>query len=96
MRFGNFNHELFKAGHEAIMMESRAKSSWEVKFDNAGFYSQTVWKGWHALIDPGYPFIALPKQAFTGASRLRLRAETRRGGGPRDGDARLGVVVVAQ
>ena len=64
IRFGGFNEELFDTGHETIMMKTRAKSSWEVKFDSAGFYSETVWKGWHALIDPGYPFIALPKQAF--------------------------------
>ena len=45
-------------------METRSKNTWEVKFDSAGFASEEVWKGWHALIDPGYPFIALPKQAF--------------------------------
>jgi hypothetical protein len=64
IRFGGFNKDLFNEGHDIIMMETRAKSSWEVKFDSAGFYSEEVWKGWHALIDPGYPFIALPKQAF--------------------------------
>ena len=45
-------------------METRSKHTWEVKFDSAGFASQEVWKGWHAVMDPGYPFMALPKMAF--------------------------------
>jgi|Transcript_29969 hypothetical protein len=64
IRFGGFNKDLFMEGHDMLHVETRAKSSWEIKFNSAGFYTEEVWKGWHALIDPGYPFIALPKQAF--------------------------------
>jgi len=65
IRFGAFNKDLFLAGHDLLLLETRSQHSWEVKFDSAGFNTDKIWKGWHALIDPGYPFIAMPKQAFT-------------------------------
>ena len=38
--------------------------SWEVKFDSAGFHSDTIFKDLHALVDPGYPFIGMPNNHF--------------------------------
>ena len=64
IRFGTFNQDLFLEGHDVLLMKTRSIHSWEVKFDSASFYTDKVWKGWHALIDPGYPFIAMPKDAF--------------------------------
>lgn len=74
IRFGAFNQDLFQDGHDLLLMETRSKHSWEVKFDSAGFFSEEVWKGWHALIDPGYPFIALPKNAFEAFKQDLLKA----------------------
>lgn len=38
--------------------------SWEVKFNFAGFHTETLWKEEHALMDPGYPFIGMPFDYF--------------------------------
>jgi len=64
VRFGGINEALFKEGHEVLSMKTSSKQSWEVKFDSAGFRTSKIWNGHHALIEPGYPFIALPKEAF--------------------------------
>ena len=74
IRFGAFNKDLFMEGHELLLTETRSKHSWEIKFNSAGFFSEETWKGWHALIDPGYPFIALPKQAFEAFKRDLMSA----------------------
>lgn len=57
-----------------LMMLTRSIHTWEVKFTSASFYTDKVWKGWHALIDPGYPYIAMPKQAFTTFKNDLLKA----------------------
>jgi len=64
IRFGAINQDLFLDGHDILLMQTRSIHSWEVKFDSASFKTEELWKGWHALIDPGFPFIAMPKQAF--------------------------------
>ena len=51
-------------GHELLSLTTRSTNSWEVRFDSAGFHESDIWNGQHALIDPGYPFIALPQSAF--------------------------------
>ena len=60
IRFGGFNEELFKQGDKLFMIDTPSKSTWEIKFDSAGFHTKELWNKWHALIDPGYPYIALP------------------------------------
>ena len=64
MRFGGYNEDLFKAGHEQVWLNTTSNMSWEVKFDTAGFHTDIVWNNKHALVDPGFPFIGLPKDYF--------------------------------
>lgn len=65
MRFGGYNEELFKEGHEQVWLNTTNPTmSWVVKFDYAGFHSESLWEGKHALIDPGYPFIGMPFSYF--------------------------------
>ena len=64
MRFGGYNEELFKEGHEQVWLNTTSNMSWEVQFDSAGFHSDTLFEDKHALVDPGYPFIGMPKNQF--------------------------------
>ena len=40
IRFGGFNEELFEEGHDLMMIQTSSKSSWEIKFNSAGFHSE--------------------------------------------------------
>ena len=64
MRFGGVNTELFNSGYEMIWMNTTSPDAWTIKFNSAGFIEKDTWKYSVAVIDPGYPFIGLPKDAF--------------------------------
>ena len=40
IRFGGFNEKLFEEGHDLMMIETSSKSSWQIKFNSAGFHSE--------------------------------------------------------
>ena len=60
MRFGGYDEALFEKGHKQIWLNTTGSMSWEVKFSHAGFHEDKIWENVHALIDPGFPFIAMP------------------------------------
>ena len=64
-RFGGYNEELFKSGHAQQWIKTVDNESWMIEIAKVGFtsfmaYNETI----KALIDPGYPFIALPLDDF--------------------------------
>ena len=64
IRFGEGNRDFFDDDNKLVYLNTKSKTSWEVKFDSAGFHEDAIWKNQHALIDPGYPFIGMPEKAF--------------------------------
>jgi len=64
IRFGGYNKDQFKEGHSQTWLNTTGQMSWEVKFTHAGFHEDKIWENTHALIDPGYPFIGMPRLPF--------------------------------
>ena len=60
IRLGEGNKKYFDAEKGLILLKSLNKETFVVKFDSAGFHTDDIWRNQHALIDPGYPYIALP------------------------------------
>jgi hypothetical protein len=60
IRFGGYNEELFKEGHSHQWMKTIHPNSWVVEFISAGFHTEIHRNATNALINPGYPFIAMP------------------------------------
>lgn len=44
IRFGEGNQKFFNMDNELVYMKSKSKTSWEVKFDSAGFHTDAIWK----------------------------------------------------
>ena len=64
-RFGGYNEELFKKGHAQQWINTVSNDSWMIEIARAGLssfiaYNSTI----KALIDPGFPFIAMPLDDF--------------------------------
>ena len=64
MRFGGYNEELFAAGHKQKWINTVKNDTWELMIDQAGWHNEMLWSNMPALINPGYPHIAMPKEAF--------------------------------
>lgn len=66
IRFGGYNEELFKAGHSQTWLNTVNTSTWELALIDGAFHEPNLYNdtSQRALIDPGYPFIAVPELAF--------------------------------
>ena len=64
MRFGGYNQDLFKEGQQQMWINTVGPASWEIKFSSVRFHSESFSSLKHALINPGYPFIAMPEVDF--------------------------------
>ena len=64
IRFGGYNAELFAAGHDQLWINTTSNSSWTIEMADVSFHGSSLWTDMPALVDPGYPFIAMPKSAF--------------------------------
>ena len=65
IRFGGYNEELFKAGHKQRWINTTSNTQWHIELDSVQFHSENLLSSKiPALIDPGYPFIAMPDSEF--------------------------------
>lgn len=64
VRFGGYHQDLFGKGHDQVWLNTLNNTSWEVSFASIGFTTKAISHLTRALINPGFPFIGMPIDAF--------------------------------
>ena len=64
MRFGGIREDLYPRGHEMQYHSTVSKDTWELNFDQVKFHGDHITKDIRGIINPGYPFIGVPHDAF--------------------------------
>lgn len=65
IRFGGINQGLLRSDHELTFYKTITPFSWIVTVDQIDFNTVNILKmNTKALINPGYPYIAAPKEEF--------------------------------
>ena len=65
IRFGGYNEELFATGHKQRWINTTSNTQWHIDLDSVEFNGEDLLpEKMTALINPGYPFIAMPVSAF--------------------------------
>ena len=64
IRFGGYDETSFKKGHRQVWLNTLNSTTWEIQFEKVGFKSDTLVNRTRALINPGFPFIGMPEDAF--------------------------------
>lgn len=66
MRFGGYNKDLIREGKEIHWFQTTSKKSWGLNIHAGGLHTnlfhQNNTMDTHAVIEPGYPYIAMPKK----------------------------------
>ena len=66
IRFGGINNDLIRDGHDLIYFNTRNNATWEIDIAHGGLHENLFAnESMPALINPGYPFIAMPYKAFS-------------------------------
>ena len=67
IRFGGYNEDLVKESHnDMTWIDTVDKETWEIPIVGGGFHGEDVFNMnvQKAIINPGYPFIAMPEASF--------------------------------
>lgn len=64
MRFGGIDLEKMPEGHVMDWHESVGKDTWELQFSSVDFHNEKLYEHARAVVNPGYPFIGVPKDAW--------------------------------
>ena len=64
IRFGGYKEEYFKEREVQIWLETVNVTSWELYVSNVTFQDNDLLVNQRALINPGFPFIGMPKGVF--------------------------------
>jgi len=67
MRFGGYNEELVRENQTLYWFNTTSKRSWGLDIVAGGLHSnlfENHTETTHAIIEPGYPYIAMPKKEF--------------------------------
>lgn len=64
IRFGGYNEELFAQGESQVWLSTVNNTSWEMEMSSVKFHGDSIGEAASAIINPGYPFIGVPKSTF--------------------------------
>ena len=65
IRFGGYNEELIRDGHDLVWFNTSNQNAWSIEIFSGGLHIDIFSnKTMHAIVDPAYPYIAMPKHAF--------------------------------
>ena len=65
IRFGGINEGLIREDHELVWFNTTNSNAWSFEVFSAGIHINLAANStMHVLVDPGYPYIAMPKHAF--------------------------------
>lgn len=64
IRFGGYNEELFAKGHEQFWLTTVNNTSWEIEMSDVKFHGESLSGPGRAIVNPGFPFIGIPKSKF--------------------------------
>jgi len=68
IRFGGYNEDLLREDHEVVWFKTASSKSWGFEIISGGLhenlFNTAATNIKHAIIEPGYPYIAMPKLAF--------------------------------
>ena len=67
IRFGGYNEKLLRDKHELVWFPTSSSKSWGIEIVSGGLHDDLVGRQsnvTHAIIEPGYPYIAMPKHQF--------------------------------
>ncbi len=72
IRFGGYNKDLVREGHEFIYINTTSTHSWAIELTSAKLHHELTDEGEKqlAIIDPAYPYMAMPKTAFAKFSEV--------------------------
>lgn len=62
IRFGGVNPEL--QGPNQAWLKTTNEKSWTLEMESMSFHGDTLFENGKVMINPGYPFIGVPKEDF--------------------------------
>ena len=74
IRFGGYNQDLIREGHDLIWFNTSNKNAWSIELNSASLHDELFeGKTMHAVIDPAYPYMAMPKNVFAKFTELMMQ-----------------------